>query len=397
MTAQSDTQNTAVENSQEGQFQTAQVSTIAFGHFVHDIFSSGFIPTLLPILREKLLLNYEQAGFLAFCLQAPGILNPLIGYMADKVNLRYFVILAPAVSATLITLSGMVTDYVTMVFLMLCVGVSIAAFHVPAPAMIARISGNRIGMGMSFYMFGGETARTIGPLIAVSAITWLTFEGVWRLSIIAWLTSAFLFVRLRHIDARANKKNNASLDSFWPIALSVFPQILFIFLARVPMLAAITIYLPTFMKDELDSSLWLGAGALTILEGAGATGIMFTGSLSDRFGRISMLRILLVAAPFLLFAFLLSPAWALPVVLILLGFTAITPAPVLMAIIQDYFPDHRAFGNGILMAINFFLRGVGIWVVGLLADQVGLTTAFWWTGFLYFLSIPAVMMLPKVK
>lgn len=392
-----DVPDSATIPEESARFQTDLVSTISFGHFVHDIFSSAFLPALLPLLREKLSLNYAMAGGLVFFLQLPSILNPFIGYLADKVSLRYLVILAPALSATLISGVGLANDYITLVFLLLCAGLSIAMFHAPAPAMIANISGKRVGAGMSFFMTGGETARTIGPLVAVAGVTWFGLEGIWRLSIIAWLTTAFLWVRLRNIPVRPEGAPPAVLATFWPNARRVFPLLIWLILTRVPMLSAITIYLPTFVRDERASSLWLGAAALTILEGAGAVGAFLTGTLSDRWGRSRMLFVLLLIAPCALFGFLAAPPLLVPLLLIMLGLTAITPAPVIMAVVQDEFPDNRAFANGIFLALNFVLRGIGIWLVGSLADRAGLSSAFLWSGLIAFLALPAVWLLPHKK
>lgn len=383
------------ESSPDSQFRFGLITTISFGHFVHDIFSSAFLPALLPLLREKLSLNYALAGSLVFYLQLPSILNPLIGYMADKVSLRYLVILAPGVSAALISGVGLATNYVTLVFVLLCAGLSIAAWHAPSPAMIAHMAGKRVGTGMSFFMTGGEVARTVGPLVAVAGVTWFGLEGIWRLSILGWLTSAFLWVQLRNIPARPEGAAPAVLSTFWPNARRVFPLLIWLVLARVPMLAAITVYLPTFVRDERQSSLWLAAAALTVLEGAGAFGAFFTGTLSDRWGRSRMLFALLLVAPAALFGFLFLPtAYTVPM-LIVLGLTAITPAPVIMAVVQDEFPDNRAFANGVFLALNFVVRGAGIWLVGALADRVGLNSAFLWSGLLAYLGLPAVWLLPR--
>jgi FSR family fosmidomycin resistance protein-like MFS transporter len=160
------------------------------------------------------------------------------------------------------------------------------------------------------------------------------------------------------------------------------------------MSAALTTYLPIFMRDELQSSLWLAAGALTILEGAGVAGALLTGTLSDRWGRRRVLLTLLCAAPVLLLIFLFGPkALALPL-LIALGLTAISPTPVMMAIVQDQFPDHRAAANGIYMFINFLLRALALWLVGALADRFGLSLAFTVAALAAFAAIPAVLRLP---
>ena len=79
-----------------------------------------------------------MTGSLTIFTQLPSLLNPFIGYLADRISLRYFVILAPGVTATMMTMIGFAPNYFTLALLLLAVGVSIAAFHAPAPAMTAR-------------------------------------------------------------------------------------------------------------------------------------------------------------------------------------------------------------------------------------------------------------------
>ena len=379
---------------QDDDFHTEQVATVGFGHFVHDTFSA-FLPPLLPILQERLGTGYAGAGSLIIFTQLPSILTPFIGYLADRVSLRYFVILAPAVTATLMSSMGLVNDYFSLVLLLLAAGVSIAAFHAPAPAMIGRVSGSRIGTGMSIFMASGELGRTVGPLVAVGAVAWFGLEGIWRLAGIGWLVSLFLFWRLRQVAARPNRSDQDSLRTMLPQARRVFPVLVWIMLPKAFLIVSITAYLPIFVNDELQSNLWLAAGALTILEMAGVVGALFTGTLSDRIGRRRMLFILLSVAPILMAIFVLGPAWVAIPMLIGLGLTAISPTPVMLAVVQDNFPDNRAMANGIFMFLNFLTRALCIWLVGAFADRYGLTNAFLASTVLALFSIPAVFWLPN--
>ena len=98
----------------EGEFQTGQVFTIVGGHFVHDTFSA-FLAPLLPLIIEKLSLSLTMAGSLWGVSQLPALLSPFIGYLADRLSLRYFLILAPAVTATMMSLLGVAPNYLTLV------------------------------------------------------------------------------------------------------------------------------------------------------------------------------------------------------------------------------------------------------------------------------------------
>ncbi len=370
------------------------VFAVALGHFTHDVYS-GFLAPLLPLLQDRLGVGYALTGNLVVFTQIPSLLNPFIGYLADKVSLRYFVIFAPAVTATLMTALGLPSSYLALALLLLAAGVSVAAFHAPAGAMIGELAGNRVGTGMSVFMAAGELARTIAPIIAVAAVGWLGLEGLWRLAFVGWAVSGILFWRLHHIQAKPRPPDADNWSRLWPRLLRVFPYLAWLVLGRVAMQAALTTYLPIYMRDVRGLSLALAAGSLTILEGAGFVGALLSGSLSDRVGRHRMLYSLLFVSPLLLLALLFVPAWLIIPLLIALGLTAISMQPVILALVQDLFPDNRALANGSYMAMSFALRAVGIWAIGLTADAWGLTAAFVLSAGVGLLALPAIHFIPK--
>ena len=374
-------------------FQTGQVATIAAGHVVQDSYTA-FLAPLLPLLQTQLGVGYALAGSLAIFTQLPSVLNPFIGYLADRISVRYFVILAPAVTATVFTSLGLASSYAALAMLLLVGGIAIAAFHAPAPAMVARVSGQRVGTGMSIFMATGELARTIGPLMAVAGVTWFGLGGLWRMAALGWLMSLILYLRLRRVPASSHAPGSLAMDAFWRQAWRVFPALIWLLGGRSLMVAALSTYLPIFMSNERQASLWLAAAALTILQGAGVAGALAAGTLSDRWGRRRVLLVVTVAAPFLLLAFIYSPAWLAVPLLIALGLASLSTQPVVLALVQDQFPHNRAFANGVNLAITFLLQAVAIWAVGALADRFGLTLAYAVSALLALVSIPAVFFLP---
>ena len=159
-------------NSQGNGFQTGKILALSIGHFIHDVYSS-FLSPLLPLLIDKLSLSLTQAGFLSTIMQLPALLNPYIGVLADRISVRYFVVLAPAMTAVPMSLIGIAPSYGVLLLLLFITGISVSIFHVPSPVMISHLSAARKGRGMSFFMTGGELARTIGPLVAVAGVSLL--------------------------------------------------------------------------------------------------------------------------------------------------------------------------------------------------------------------------------
>ncbi|MEJ2040199.1 MAG: MFS transporter, partial [Desulfosarcinaceae bacterium] len=163
-------------------FRTGGVLLVSFCHFVHDIYSS-FLSPLLPLLIEKLSLSLTRAGLLTTVMQLPALINPIIGLWADRISVRWFIILAPSLTAVPMCLVGLAPNYGVLMFLLFLAGISVSLFHVPAPVMIAKLSGPYKGRGMSFFMVGGEFARTIGPMAAVGAVSLMGLEGYYPIMV----------------------------------------------------------------------------------------------------------------------------------------------------------------------------------------------------------------------
>jgi FSR family fosmidomycin resistance protein-like MFS transporter len=388
MTVQNITVETRVD---EGEFQTEQVLTISSGHFVHDVYSA-FLAPLLPLLIEKMSLTLTLAGSLSAFMQLPAILTPFIGHLADKYNLRYLVIIAPALTATAMSAMGVAPNYATLALLLILAGISSAIFHAPAPAMVGQISGKRVGKGMSWFMGGGELARTVGPIVAVWAVSSWALEGMFRVVVIGWATSAILFWRLRDIPISARKKG--SLQSILPKLRTLFLPLLIISFFRMFMVVCMTTYLPTYMNLN-GATLLLAGASLSILELAGFAGALSGGTLSDRLGRKPLLMVVTILAPLLMIAFLNVSGWLLVPVLLSYGFVSISAGPVFLALIQDNFPENRAVSNGLYISMNFLLRSLAMILVGMAGDAFGLQAAFMGSAALSLAGLVGIFMLPS--
>ncbi|MBN2044101.1 MAG: MFS transporter [Anaerolineales bacterium] len=387
----STTEQAIAQTELKEEFQTVPVITIASGHFIHDTFTA-FVAPLLPLVIEKLSLSLTMAGALNAFMQLPAVLNPFIGYLADKLSLRYFVIFAPAATASLIGLMGLTPSYGMLVFLFVLIGFSVAAFHAPTPAMIARVAGKRVGLGMSMYMAGGELGRTVGPLVAVAGVSAWGLEGIYRLIALGWGASLILFWRFRYVSSADYRFKNGNLKAEIPKLRSLFLPIVLLTFTRAFLTGSITTYLPTFLNFE-GATLAFAGISLSVLEAAGVAGALISGSVSDRFGRKPVLLVSLILSTGFLFVFLQVTGWAVIPVLLLLGFFSLAPAPVLLAIVQDAVPDNRAVANGLYMTINFLVRSLVLVLLGAAGDAWGLRTTFMLSGVISIFSLLPVLII----
>ncbi len=386
----------------DSHFKTAEIIILSFAHFVHDIYSS-FLSPLLPLLIKKLSLSLAEAGSLAAIIQIPALLNPLIGMIADRMSLRLFVIMAPTLTAVPMSLIGLAPSYGVLALLLFTTGISVALFHVPAPVIIARLSGNRTGTGMSLFMTGGELARTLGPVIAVGAVSLMGLEGFWPVMVAGIAASLMLYFLFGKADIDFHQDESAtSLAATARDMRHVLVPLALILIARSFMQASMTAFLPTFINEQ-GGSLWLGGIGLAMFEAAGVAGVLTAGWLSDWIGRRRMLLISLATSPPGVLAFVMSASSdpgttashiQASVALLVTGFMLLSTTPVMLAMVQEHAKKSPAAANGIYMMTAFLARSSVVVLIGFIGDHLGLESVYFLSSALGVLAVPLVARLP---
>jgi FSR family fosmidomycin resistance protein-like MFS transporter len=384
-----------IANNSTKTFQTGQIVTLSVSHFIHDVYSS-FLAPLLPLLIEKLSMSLTQAGFLSTIMQVPALLNPYIGSLADRISMRYFIILAPAMTAIPMSLIGLAPNYGVLLILLFIAGISVAVFHVPSPVMVSKLSGQKVGRGMSFFMTGGEFARTIGPMVAVGAVALLGLEGFYPVMAVGILASVWLYFKFRDVPVGNKSHKKTSVRETWREMRHILMPLSIILVARGFMHATMASFLPTFVTAE-TGNLWLAGFALTLYESAGVLGVMTAGSLSDYMGRRKVLLISLIGAPLTLFLFTWSGGWVRVTALMSTGFLLLSTTPVMLAMVQENAKTSPAAANGIFMMMSFIARSAVVVIVGWWGDLYGLRETYYISAVAGLVGIPFIFFLSEKK
>ncbi|MEE9431472.1 MAG: MFS transporter [Melioribacteraceae bacterium] len=376
-------------------FQTGNILLISFAHFIHDVYSS-FLAPILPLLIEKFSMSYTLAGLLTIAQRLPSLFNPFIGLMADKISLKYFVILSPSITVIAMSLLGLAPSYIFLIIILLTMGVSASMFHVPAPVMIKQIAGERIGKGMSFFMLGGELARSVGPLVILGGISLWGLEGTYKLIPFGLLASIFLYFKFRNlfIPQASIKIETKKVWGAFRKALPLFIIILGITFFNSIIKGTLTTFLAVYLTDK-GESLWYAGIALSIFQFAGAGGTFFSGTISDKIGRRKVLLISSFLNPILFYFFIITNSVFSFVFLILLGFFIFAFTPVLMALVNESKSEFPTFLNGIFMTINFLTSAITISIIGFSADWFSMQTTYLFAAVIGFGTIPFVLRLKK--
>ncbi len=375
-------------------FDLKGVSLISFAHGLHDTYSS-WLSALLPVLIEKFTLTNTMAGALSMALTFPSVLQPLIGYTADRKNLRWLIVLAPAVTALVMTNLGVIPSYALLFPLLLLAGLSAAGIHSVGPGVVSHFSGKAIGKGMSFWMIGGEFGYSVGPLLATSMVALIGFTRMPLLVIGGILVSLFLVYATRDVDTRgASKELKINRPAFMRNLKHVmFPMVLLL-ITRALAGVMLSTFMPTFLRSQGASLGFAGAG-MAIAGAAGAVGSYFAGTLSDKLGHRKILFLGIMITPIFMLFFLNTEGWLKILMLILSGFFGLSLFPVMMSTIMKFFPEDRSFANGIFMSLNFIIQSLGAIGAGRIADLKGMPFAFSVAALTMPLGLVALLLMPK--
>jgi MFS transporter, FSR family, fosmidomycin resistance protein len=383
---------------EEEEEYNAKGTWIASGaHFAHDLYPS-YIGVLIPYVQSQLGVSLALASLMVPAQQMPSILQPFIGYFADRTSRRLFVVLTPGIAALSLSMIGLAPHISVVILLLLVSGLASAAFHAPAVAMVGEFGGPKLGRAMAIFMAGGELSRTIGPLVITAAIALFTFRGSFVVLVFGVAASIILYFTLdtSRGDARAKAGNQASLK---PLVKARLRPLVGLFGYSV-IKAIATVPFHFFLVALLVSkgySEWYAGFALSLLFGAGVVGGFLGGSLSDRIGRkLTLVLVTAMTTPlFYLYLWLEDGSWWVLTCLIFVGIVTMSIRTVTLALAQEILPEARGPVAGMMLATGFVSMSLGSIAFGAIADSIGIETAFWIIAVMPLAAMPFIVLLPR--
>lgn len=382
------------ENPSEGAFQTLKALIVSSAHAFHDTYA-GFISPLLPYLIENLSLMKVQAGMFLLFYQGASILQPVIGHLGDRTNLRKYALFMPAITAISLSLLGVAPNFQLALLLCLIAGISSAAMHSILPALVGTLSGKQLGKGMSFWMVGGEIGIMIGPLLVTAVVTTFGLKATPWLMIPGILISVALSLILKgmpHHNVNGNKAAEIPLRQMAAIILPLAGLVLM----RSPLRTATEIFLPVYLLENGVNPMLAGS-SVSLLLGFGVLGTLAGGAFRDRFGIKKVLVGSVFFASVGMIAFTISNGFMQIIGLAVVGTASMMMLPIGLAFVQESFPNNRSLANGLYLATIFAINAVAGVFTGALYDKFGGFNTFLFSGFISFLGIPFIYLLPKEK
>ena len=340
------------------------LSAITLSHLVTDSFTALLTP-LLPALRATFGVSIAQTAVLVAVSSFVGsMLQPAFGILADRSDRRIAAALGPLVCAAGMALLGVAPSFAMVAVLVTLGGVGSGLFHPAAIAYVHQGShARRRGLFAALFAAGGTAGQAVGPLAAtalgLARLHWLLPIGL-ASAALSWATTP---------PARAAR---GVVPRGWREYAAVFHgPIRTLWAASVLRSLGTISYISLlgFVLTAQGQARHIGPALATYSLGSAAGGIL-GGLLSDRVGRIAVLRSSVLAGIPLFIALVYSGPghwWYYPLTAVV-GIVVNANTPVAIVLAQEYAPDHVATASALMMGFAWGTSGVLFTLVGALAD-----------------------------
>jgi FSR family fosmidomycin resistance protein-like MFS transporter len=368
-----------------------KILSLSLAHMLNDWYMN-YIQTLLPFLVMAGL-GVSKGAFLisAFTITS-SLLQPVFGYLVDQKNQRWMVYVGTIWMAVLISLVGLFKNYSLLVVVAALSGLGTAAFHPQASAMVTSISGNRKGFFQACFTAAGNIGWALTPLMVVPFIQayGLAMTPVFILPGV--LVAILLWFSAPQIVSEAKKAPPPLLPILranWVELSKLVLVVAFRSLAYFGLIA----FLPLFLQSN-NVSLLTGSRLLFVMLFAGAIGGIVGGYLSDKLGRKSVIIASLLLSSPLFYFFIHTDGFLSYVFLALAGAALLASFSVTIVVAQEIISKNAAMASGLMLGFAIGIGGLGVGLVGMLAEHMGIGYAI---NLLIWLPVPAGLFALSMK
>lgn len=346
----------------------------ATAHFFVDILNNSRT-VLMPLLALSLGLNNKTYGLVALLYGfGNSLTQPLFGLLADRIGARALIAGGVAWMIAFYGLGAILPENLALVAITIA-SLGSGAFHPTGTMVAAQVRNGQKAQATATFFTAGQMGLFLGPIIGgVLLETWGRSSYLF-LAVIA----LFPFVMgWQWLESRTWQSSQKPIVPVVPLLREERRdrgRLLIILLVLIITLTTVANATVEF-APKLFTEMGFGPGYVGWLSGvrmfASAIGILVGGVLADRFG--DRWPVFLAGAIGLLPYIFYIPApepWR-SILLALAGFSSGLPHSILIVRSQALLPNRQALASGLSLGFMFFCGAVGAWVLGILADQLGL-------------------------
>ncbi len=366
----------------KGRLLTKPLALLTFGHLITD-FGQGALPVLLPFLKTAFNLSYTQVGVIVLVQNlTSSVIQPFFGYLTDRMSLPWLIPVSVLIAGIGLGITGLMTSYYTLLAAVVLGGVGIACFHPQASKSANLVSSTAArGRSMGLFSVGGNLGLAIGSIGMSFALNSPGVLANTLYFIIPGLIMALLLYRnLQDISpelpitkAAASHADDTKRQSLNYSLLAIILGFVFV---RSSIHTGLTTYIPMYYINYLSGSSLYASYLLAVFLFAGVVGTYTGAALSDRFGRKTVIMGSMVVTLPLIYLFQYTTGLATLVLLALTGLALISSFATTVVLAQETMPGYVGMASGLTIGFSIGLGGVGVTILGYVADHFGIPQVF---------------------
>ncbi|MDR2474266.1 MAG: MFS transporter [Bacteroidales bacterium] len=375
---------------------------LSFSHLSNDTLQS-LIPSLYPILKESLALNFSQIGLITLTFQlSSSLLQPVIGHFTDRHPQPWSLPVGMGFSLVGLFCLAFSSHYYTTLLAVSLTGIGSSIFHPEASKVAFMASGGRRGTAQSIFQVGGNFGSSLGPLLAALIIVPAGQRSILCFSILALVCILVMNKISRWYKSHLHLLAQRPQTEHAPDTLSrrkvFFPLVILLLLifSKYVYLASIHNYYTFYLMHKFDVSVQMAQVFLFVFLFSVAAGTFIGGPLGDKIGRKYVIWIsILGVAPFTL----IMPHVGLTLTVIFSMLTGVILSSAFSAILvyaQELMPGKVGMIAGLFFGFAFGIAGVGSAVLGKVADVSGIEFVYLICSFLPLIGLLTVF-LPNIR
>jgi FSR family fosmidomycin resistance protein-like MFS transporter len=373
------------------------MSVLSAGHLFTDL-NQGAVAALLPFLVAERGLSLAAAGTLVLAATvSSSVVQPLFGIFSDNRPLPALMPLGVLFAGVGMALVGVSPSYPLILLCVVLSGIGVAAFHPEAARFANYVSGPQRARGMSFFSVGGNAGFALGPALTTPLILIFGLPGTLFLALPAAVMAAVLLLEIpRMLGFKPEEVESEGAEPVTePEHWGPFTRMVGIVTVRSFVYFGLVAFVASYYERVLGTSPAFGNAALSVMLAAGAVGTLVMGPLADRFGRRAIVGAAMILLPPLIYGFTLSGPVLGMALLAVVGAVTVGTFGVTVVMGQEYLPGRIGLAAGITMGFSIGLGGLGAPVLGLLADNAGLSVTMLVIAALPVIGLVLALTLPR--
>ena len=340
-------------------------------------FYSNYLPQMLPflvVLHPEFTATRAAILISAFTITS-SLFQPLFGYFLDRAGKRWFVYVGTLWMAVMLSLTGIVHNYWSLVTLSALAGLGTAAFHPQASTMVNVLSGDRKAVLLSGFVAFGNFGFALGPLILIPLFQMYGLEATVVTVIPGLLVAIILtfFAPKNNILTGTTPSLSVVVQSLKSSGRELVAIIGVIAIRSLAYTGLLTM-LPLYFKSENVSNIAAGH-LMTIMLAAGAIGGIIGGFISDYYGRKRLIVGSLVLSTPMFFGFFYTQGLLSTIFLALAGAALLASFAVTVIAAQEAIPNNKALAAGMTMGFAGGIGGIAVVLIGRIGDIWGLSAS----------------------